>query len=36
MAKHVIQIHLQALQLEEVEGELSLVQLKKLIAFCKA
>lgn len=37
LAKHVMKVHLSALQEEEeVEGELSLALLKKYIAFCKS
>ena len=38
LAKHVLQVHLNALQTQEeeaVEGELSLALLKKYIAFCR-
>lgn len=36
LAKHVMKVHLSALQQEEeVEGELSLALLKKYIAYCK-
>jgi len=37
LAKHVMQVHLNALQHEEgIEGELSLAVLKKFIAFCRS
>lgn len=37
LAKHVMQVHLHAVQQEEeeVEGELGLTTLKKFIAFCR-
>ena len=36
LAKHVMKVHLSALQVEEeIEGELSLTLLKKFIGYCK-
>ncbi|KAK2707852.1 hypothetical protein QYM36_015507, partial [Artemia franciscana] len=36
LAKHVMNIHMNALQATEVEGEMSLELLKKYIAFCRS